>query len=72
MEHLHTFRAAEGISDFCFSPFNRKLIFALEYNGIVNTWDLNRKGSPQQFMDDGSVQGTCLAFSPNSQFIACG
>lgn len=72
MEHLHTFRAAEGISDFCFAPFSRKLIFILEYNGVVNTWDLDRKGASQKFMDEGAVRATCLAFSSNSQFIACG
>lgn len=72
MEHLHTFRASESLVDFCFAPSGGKIIYALEMNGILNTWDLNRRGAPERFLDEGSVRATCFAFSPNSQFIACG
>lgn len=29
MDHLHTYRGAENIVDFCFSPINREQIVAL-------------------------------------------
>jgi len=72
MEHLHTFRAGSKLVDFCFSPSDRNIIYAIADNGAVYTWDLRRRGEQSYFFDDGCVRATCFAPSSNGQFIACG
>lgn len=72
MEHLHTFRASEKIVDFCFSPLNNKIIYALERTGTVYVWDLGRRGNSKRFADEGCVGARNISLSSNGQFIACG
>nr|CAD2195316.1 unnamed protein product [Meloidogyne enterolobii] len=72
MDHLHTYRGAENIVDFCFSPINREQIVALAVNGTVYIWNLIKYSEVIQFFDEGCVKATCMAFSLNGQFLACG
>nr|CAD7404338.1 unnamed protein product [Timema cristinae] len=38
----------------------------------VYTWDMSARACVHRFLDDGCIVGSSLAFSPNSQFLACG
>uniref|UniRef100_A0A914HJE4 Uncharacterized protein n=1 Tax=Globodera rostochiensis TaxID=31243 RepID=A0A914HJE4_GLORO len=72
MEHLHTFRGCQNVVDFCFAPFDRKILYSLAVDGAVNTWNLRRCAEQKVFFDHGCVRATRLSCSRTGQFVACG
>nr|CAD7570892.1 unnamed protein product [Timema californicum] len=49
-----------------------RVTFNTDDSGEVYIWDMSARACVHRFLDDGCVVGSSLAFSPNSQFLACG
>ena len=47
-------------------------LFSVGDDGEVYVWDMNRRQCIHRFIDEGCIQGTSLAVSNNSQYLACG
>ncbi|WAR02891.1 UTP18-like protein [Mya arenaria] len=41
-------------------------------DGQVYVWDVRTRECIHRFMDEGCTRGTCIAISPNDQYLACG
>lgn len=47
-------------------------LFSVGDEGEVYVWDMNRRQCIHRFVDEGCIQGTSLAVSTNSQYLAVG
>lgn len=47
-------------------------MFSFGDTGTVFVWDMNTLSCVHTFIDEGCVQGTSIAVSPNNQYVACG
>lgn len=70
-ELVHTFKMNGSVDAIAFNNDGSRL-FSTGDDGEVYVWDMDRRQCVHRFVDEGCINGTAIAVSKNSQYIACG
>nr|CAD7432978.1 unnamed protein product [Timema monikensis] len=70
-EHIGTLKMNGEVTSVTFNADGSRM-YSHGDSGEVYIWDMSARACVHRFLDDGCIVGSSLAFSPNSQFLACG
>ncbi|CAG2062005.1 unnamed protein product, partial [Timema podura] len=70
-EHIGTLKMNGEVTSVTFNADGSRM-YSHGDSGEVYIWDMQARACVHRFLDDGCIVGSSLAFSPNSQFLACG
>ncbi|KAK3100299.1 hypothetical protein FSP39_017837 [Pinctada imbricata] len=70
-EWIDTLRMNGNVQAVAFSRDGSKM-YSHGDDGEVFVWDMNTRQCIHHFYDEGCIQGTAIAASPNNQYLACG
>nr|CAD7438930.1 unnamed protein product [Timema bartmani] len=70
-EHIGTLKMNGEVTSVTFNADGSRM-YSHGDSGEVYIWDMPARACVHRFLDDGCIVGSSLAFSPNSQFLACG
>lgn len=70
-EYLTSLKMNGSVDAAVFSKDGNRM-FSFGSDGQVYIWDMNHRRCIHRFYDDGCVNGTAIAVSPNNKYLACG
>ena len=71
MEHIQTVSVSSPVASLAFFPGSSSELWIMCENGSVNYWQC-KSSSLHSFIDEGTIHGTKIAFSPDGFYLGCG